>query len=256
MDTVKVKNLELGAGVPKVVVPINGRTKDEILAQAKVIADIPADLAEWRADFYEDLTSIPALFMTLSELRGVLGDMPIIFTIRTKPEGGEVELDFDMYSMLNLAAAQSKCVDLVDIQIFWDNIGWRSSSVDSRALNLANKIHDSGCLVISSRNNASGTPDSGDFYYNFTSQQRDGIDITKVAVTPQSKKDVAILISAAIEFTEKADRPFITQALGSFGFMNSAASELSGSCMAYATPEQAPMLKDILTSINTVQAGE
>ena len=35
MNTVKIRNLEIGKGMPKICVPIVGRTKQEILESAK-----------------------------------------------------------------------------------------------------------------------------------------------------------------------------------------------------------------------------
>ncbi len=35
MNTVKVRDMKIGAGVPKICVPIVGETKEEILAAAK-----------------------------------------------------------------------------------------------------------------------------------------------------------------------------------------------------------------------------
>ena len=35
MNTVKIRNLEIGKGMPKICVPIVGRTKPEILESAK-----------------------------------------------------------------------------------------------------------------------------------------------------------------------------------------------------------------------------
>ena len=37
MNTVKVRNIEIGSGVPKICVPIVGVTKDEINAEAKTL---------------------------------------------------------------------------------------------------------------------------------------------------------------------------------------------------------------------------
>ena len=41
MNTVKVRNIEIGSGVPKICVPIVGVTKDEIIAEAKTFDSIP-----------------------------------------------------------------------------------------------------------------------------------------------------------------------------------------------------------------------
>ena len=40
MNTVKVRNIEIGSGVPKICVPIVGVTKDEIIAEAKTFDKI------------------------------------------------------------------------------------------------------------------------------------------------------------------------------------------------------------------------
>ena len=43
MNTVTMKNVEFGAGVPKICVPICGKSKEDVLEQAKIILDTPAD---------------------------------------------------------------------------------------------------------------------------------------------------------------------------------------------------------------------
>lgn len=52
MNTVTMKNVEFGAGVPKICVPICGKTKEDVLEQAKIILDTPADIIEWSYSFY------------------------------------------------------------------------------------------------------------------------------------------------------------------------------------------------------------
>ena len=48
MNTVTMKNVEFGAGVPKICVPICGKSKEDVLEQAKIILDTPADIIECR----------------------------------------------------------------------------------------------------------------------------------------------------------------------------------------------------------------
>ena len=53
MNTVKVKEMVLGPGRPKVVVPIVGTTPEEIIAECKAAREeLPCDMIEWRADYY------------------------------------------------------------------------------------------------------------------------------------------------------------------------------------------------------------
>ena len=55
MKTVRVRNVEIGAGIPKICVPIVGTTKEEIIAEAKTFDTLPVDVVEWRADWFEDV---------------------------------------------------------------------------------------------------------------------------------------------------------------------------------------------------------
>ena len=92
MDSIKVRNLDIGAGIPKICVPIVGTDRTAILDAAKRIPGSAADLAEWRADWYEDIFDEQKTGEMLKELRMILGDMPILFTFRTAGEGGEKKI--------------------------------------------------------------------------------------------------------------------------------------------------------------------
>ena len=48
MNTVKVRDIEIGAGAPKIIVPIVGVTKNDIIEEAKTFHSIPVDVVEWR----------------------------------------------------------------------------------------------------------------------------------------------------------------------------------------------------------------
>ena len=50
MNTVKVRNVVLGEGVPKICVPIVAKTKEDILAAAESFKGVAHDVVEWRVD--------------------------------------------------------------------------------------------------------------------------------------------------------------------------------------------------------------
>ncbi|MBQ3399426.1 MAG: type I 3-dehydroquinate dehydratase [Synergistaceae bacterium] len=262
MKTLNVRGVELGAGVPKTIVPIVAKTKADILAKAKEITQLPADLVEWRADFYEDLFHTPKLLETLKELRGVLGNTPILFTIRTKPEGGEVKPTFSDYQAANKAVAQSGDADLVDVEMFWGITDWNAPASNYSA-KLVEEIHKAGCLVVGSRHNFSATPSKGEIVTTLKNQKAAGADMPKAAVMPKSKEDVIAVIAASVEFGNDADRPFLTISMGPLGMMSRVACELSGSCMTFGAAGQVSApgqiqvgeLKDMLTKIHNAQAG-
>ena len=72
MNPVKVKNIEIGTGMPKIIVPIVGVTKEEILTTARSFNTIPLDVVEWRADWFEGVFDFTQVEDVLKELQNIL----------------------------------------------------------------------------------------------------------------------------------------------------------------------------------------
>ena len=117
MNTVQVKNTVIGEGRPKICVPIVGKTKTDILEEAKKITTLPVDVVEWRVDWFDDVFATEKVLETAKELQEVLKDIPVLLTFRTSKEGGEKEISVNDYAALNIAAAQSGYVDLIEMCI-------------------------------------------------------------------------------------------------------------------------------------------
>ena len=61
-----------------------------------------------------------------------------------------------------------------------------------------------------------------------------GADIPKIAVIPQNKKDVLVLLSATEEMaTEYADRPIITMSMSGTGLISRLSGEVFGSSCTF-----------------------
>ena len=118
MNTVKVRDIEIGAGAPKIIVPIVGVTKNDIIEEAKTFHSIPVDVVEWRVDWFDDVFATEKVLETAKELQEVLKDIPVLLTFRTSKEGGEKEISVNDYAALNIVAAQSGYVDLIDVEAF------------------------------------------------------------------------------------------------------------------------------------------
>ncbi len=103
MNTVKVRNITIGEGRPKICVPIVGKTKTDILEEAKKITALPVDVVEWRVDWFDDVFTTEKVLETAKELQKVLKDIPVLFTFRTSKEGGEKEISVSDYAALNIA---------------------------------------------------------------------------------------------------------------------------------------------------------
>ena len=105
---VTVKNVKIGEGNTKIFIPIVGETQDEIVNEAKNIKSLSPDVVEWRVDFYENVESIDYVLETLTKLRKILNNIPILFTFRTIREGGNKAVSDKYYVELNCVAIGSK----------------------------------------------------------------------------------------------------------------------------------------------------
>ena len=106
---VEVRGVKIGEGVPKICVPIVGKTKEEILAAARSFEDVALDVVEWRVDWFEGVFDFAQVEDVLKDLRPALGETPILFTFRTSKEGGEKAIEADAYAELNKKAAATGC---------------------------------------------------------------------------------------------------------------------------------------------------
>ena len=118
MNTVKVRNLELGAGIPAICIPNVGKSQEEIISLTRHYKELPMDLMEWRADWFEDIENIYNVTEVLTQLREILGDIPLLFTFRTKREGGVHTMNTDTYISLNKSVAATGMADLMDVELF------------------------------------------------------------------------------------------------------------------------------------------
>ncbi|HBE07874.1 MAG TPA: 3-dehydroquinate dehydratase, partial [Lachnospiraceae bacterium] len=51
MNIVEVRGVKIGEGTPKIIVPIVGVTKEDILSAAKSFGEVKYDIVEWRVDW-------------------------------------------------------------------------------------------------------------------------------------------------------------------------------------------------------------
>lgn len=250
MNTVKIRDIEIGAGAPKIIVPIVGVTKEDIIEEAKTFDSIPVDVVEWRVDWFEGVFDFAKVEDVLKDLREVLGSIPLLMTFRTSKEGGEKAIEADAYADLNKKAAATGLVDLVDVEAF---------TGDEIVKDIIEGAHAHGVKVIASNHDFDKTPDKDDIVGRLVKMQELGADIPKIAVMPQCKKDVLTLLEATREMAEEhADRPIITMSMAGTGLISRLCGEVFGSALTFgavgkaSAPGQmnASDLREILTLID------
>ncbi len=193
INPLTIRDIEIGTGLPKIIVPIVGKTQTEILADAKSIVEIGAELIEWRADFYENVRDEQKIKETLHVLRLIIGDIPLIFTIRTAAEGGQIQISGPDYADLLIFVASLGDVDLIDVELFIEGV-----KVDQ----LVQDLHAHETHVIMSNHDFHATPNKGEIISRLRKMQELGADLPKIAVMPNSSADVLTLLSATEEMAK------------------------------------------------------
>lgn len=230
MNPVKIRNVQIGVGIPKICVPIVGVTEEEILTAAKEILTVPADIVEWRVDWYESALEIEQVLVVAEKVRRVLGDLPLLFTFRTKAEGGEKEITFEDYKELLLQVAKSNTVDMIDVEVFMNH----------NIADLIVALKNEQVKVVGSNHDFEKTPEKQELIRRLCHMQVVGADIPKIAVMPQNSADVLTLLAATEEMNTKyADRPIVTMSMAGLGAVSRISGEIFGSAITFGTVKKA-----------------
>jgi 3-dehydroquinate dehydratase-1 len=245
MLNVNIRGCVVGEGRPKVVVSIVERDESSILQRAAQFAQMPIDIVEWRADWYNEATDANALRHCLRALREALGDTPLLVTFRTKEEGGERAVTQAEYTAICRTICGSGQADAIDLEYF-------TAGADLPALIEA--AHAVKLEVIASSHDFSATPSQKEMVRRMMQMQRAGADIVKLAVMPQSRGDVLALLTATVEMAEyHASTPVVTMSMGKLGAVTRLSGETFGSALTFASVGRAsaPGQMD-LDTLNTV----
>lgn len=224
-DIIEVRGVRIGEGIPKIIVPIVEVTRKEIIRKAESLAKVRKDIVEWRADWFENAADPAAVKEVLRELRGALGDTPLLFTFRTLKEGGEKAIDPQDYAALNIEVAESGFADLIDIEVF---------TGDEIVKEIIRSARKEGVKTVGSSHDFDRTPEKDEIVGRLRKMQQMGADIPKIAVMPQNRKDVLTLLSATEEMkTLYADRPIITMSMSGTGLISRLCGEVFGSSCTF-----------------------
>ncbi len=231
MKTVHIRNTIIGEGVPKICVPIVGQTKAEILAQAAALKETPTDVAEWRADWFDQVLDHEKVTETLAALKKALGDLPLLVTFRTASEGGEKTIGISAYIAFYKAVIDSGLADLIDVELF---IG------DDAVREIIAYAHADNVRVIVSNHDFDKTPPKEELIRRLCKMDRLGADLPKIAVMPTCRRDVLTLLDATLEMRETyTDKPLITMAMAGTGLVSRLCGETFGSALTFGAAGKA-----------------
>lgn len=227
MEPVKVKSVIIGKGKPKICVPVVAKTAEEIVKDAYSFRNLPVDIVEWRADWYDEVSDISKVLETAEKIHQVLAEIPLLFTFRTEKEGGEKSLTTEDYIAINKAVIESGFVDLLDVELF---------TGDEAVEQIIDHAHRNQVKVIVSSHDFKRTPPKEELLKRLQKMQELGADIPKIAVMPQIKEDVLTLLAVTLEMSQKyAKGPIITMSMAGMGAASRLVGETFGSAVTYGT---------------------
>ena len=251
MNSILVRNVRIGEGIPKICVPVLGNTEEEIIEITKQVKDMDIDLMEWRADWYEDVFDYEKVKAVLQQIRDILEDIPILFTFRTKKEGGNRAVSGEMYIEVNKKVCDMGIADMIDVEMF---------SGEEIIQEIISYAHEKNVIVVGSNHDFGGTPSKKQIITRLQLMQHFHADIIKIAVMPKNKEDVIALLLATEEMVSKhAKCPVVSMSMSKLGVISRVSGELFGSAITFASagiasaPGQIPvesmkMVLDILRS--------
>ena len=203
----------------KLIVSVMPRSIEE--AQAiDVTRYHDADIIEWRADFLPKeaiLQVAPAIFEKFA-------GRELVFTLRTRSEGGQIELSSEEYVQMIKEVAQLYQPDYIDFEYF------SYKDVFDQMLDFPN-------LVLSYHNFQETPENLMEILSELTSLNP---KIVKIAVMANTEQDVLDLMNFTRGFkTLNPEQEYVTISMGKVGKVSRITSDVTGSSWSFASLDEA-----------------
>lgn len=227
----KIKELTIGEGRPKICVPITARKEEELLGQLKGIraacfkeGEACADLLEWRADFWEGIEKEESRRTGAKLIRQAFPELPLLFTFRSRTEGGERELSTQAYEEICSWVLEEEQAELLDIELFTGK-------------HIIQKLikRKKGTAIVLSNHDFEKTPPKKELISRMEEMDRLGADILKMAVMPQKERDVLTLLEATLEMKQLTKKPVVTMSMGKMGLVSRICGSTFGSAITFGS---------------------
>lgn len=227
MSKIKVGNVVLGDEIPKICTSLTATKKEDIKVQSREISKMNVDVVEWRCDFFEDILNEKEVCLLADEIKIILKEKPLIFTIRSKKEGGEININHEDYIKILKNICKYSNVDMIDVEL---NMG------EKNIKDLIKFAHENNKKVIISKHDFEKTPPKEEILQMLLNMQNLKADIPKLAVMPNSYLDVIKLLEVTSIMKEKHNNtPIITISMGQKGMISRMSGEVFGSCLTFAS---------------------
>jgi 3-dehydroquinate dehydratase-1 len=215
-----------GGRLPAICAPLVARTREDLLAEAAVVAAKQPDLLEWRVDHFAAIANTTEVVATAKALHQAARGIPILFTRRSQREGGEpIAISEPQVLALYRAVCDTGCVALVDFEMDNEpgNVVRMRELARSRKIPLVLSFHD-----------FQKTPSHDELLAKFAKAEELGADIAKLAVMPQALEDVHTLLGATLQASRERAIPVVSMAMGPLGAISRVGGGVFGSALTFA----------------------
>lgn len=228
--TVRLGGVVLGEGMPKICVPVMGESLEGIRAAAARAAEAGADVIELRMDSLDAESDKKTAIAACRAVREAAGSVPLLFTQRTRRDGGAGSTDAEAYETLLRAVAAAGVCEAIDCEL---------SAGDEAFARIVQAAHEAGVAVVGSSHEFGEIGDMDRAAQWLHRQAALGADIVKAAVMTKTREGA---LEAALTMTRAGGQiaaPMIAIAMGPAGVLTRIGGACMGSCLTFGTAGEA-----------------
>ncbi|MDY5349619.1 MAG: type I 3-dehydroquinate dehydratase [Candidatus Ventricola sp.] len=223
-NAMRVGGVALGEGMPKICVPVMGKTPQEICGAAARARAAGADLIELRIDSLSPMPTVQEAGAACAAARE--SGLPLLFTLRTSRDGGSGAAEAAPYEALLTGMARSGLCDAIDCEL---SVGEAAFSRIVRA------AHGAGVPVVGSSHAFHVLEDLETPARWLAQQAALDADVLKAAVMTSGRVQALEAAWRMARAGETLGRPYIAITMGSEGAVSRVGCEALGSCLTFGT---------------------
>ncbi|WP_429971508.1 type I 3-dehydroquinate dehydratase [Fructilactobacillus sp. Tb1] len=211
---------------PITVSPIIEESDTMVLHQAGVMVNKKPDMVEWRVDDFLRNNSSIELINLSKKVRRILGNIPLLMTLRTSEEGGMKDVTPQLYRKLLVFFIENQLADVIDIEC---------NTIGDQAAEVVKFAHENGIKTIMTHHDFDETPSNAVMEDSLRQMAATNADVVKLSVMPNSAVDVINLMLVTNKMNDELEVPVATTAMGQIGKMSRIGGLLTGSMLTYAS---------------------
>lgn len=214
----------IGEGMPKICIPVTSDNHQDIITELIRLQSLDIDLIELRIDYFNELLDQSKLTELFNAIKSIKLDKGLILTYRSAKEGGNGDLSNEEYINLYSLAISLDVFDIFDVEL---------SRGTNAIINLTNLIHGADKKIIMSNHDFNRTPSIDTMLEKVKQMDSLEADIIKIAVMPESYKDVLLLLETTLRANELYDKPIVTMSMSNLGIASRILGEQFGSAITF-----------------------